>query len=310
MAQTALFPKNDQVTMRLPSGFQGHTDTIVAALYTHLMPIFTLPESRRELRNAFRSDKAAIPSSDAQRKLLQKHEVLSKDLPVGRTTTGKTTPGLIERLTTIVATAGFVSLQMALDPHTVYYHTPVFKEDRFEYKRHEAFNKKQMEQTHPRQPDTVWPEGTTDAEKKRARGDEALNQILLMDGLTTYRKGGWETPRSVTHFHRERKVWQGREYSDEKFRDNGFRARVLTHGWVFCRWGRARPFGSASLESKVAQHGASYKGFIEFRQVEGVPTPLGTPKPVASKTAKKGEGSGAAKGKGKMPMTDKTARYK
>jgi hypothetical protein len=85
-------------------------------------------------------------------------------------------------LGSVVTHAGLLSLLMQIDPYTVYYMTPVLKEDTFSRKYMECFNEKQMLATNPR--DRGWPAGTPEAEKRRAQGDEALDQILLMDGLT------------------------------------------------------------------------------------------------------------------------------
>ena len=161
---------------------------------------------------------------------------------------------------------------MASDPHTVYYHAPVFKEDRFEHAKHEAFNQRKMEQTHPRQPSTVWAPTVSAEEKKRAQGDEALNQILIMGGLTAYRKGGWEDwETSDPHWDGDAGRWAGRVYANPGDKDKGFRDRVLTHGWVFCRWGRARRFGKDGQPAdEAAVDGEGFRGFVEFRELDEI----------------------------------------
>jgi hypothetical protein len=157
---------------------------------------------------------------------------------------------------------------MRLDPHTVYYTTPMFKEDTFQSKYMEAFNRAQMVSTHPREPTTKWPPGITEAEKNRAKGDEPLTQITLLDGITAYRKGGWETQDSS--------VWEP-VYASESGAETGIRARVLVHGWVYCRWGRARKFVNGRKADERRVHGKAWvePGFVEFREVEGVPDPDG-----------------------------------
>ena len=207
--------------------------------------------------------------------------------------------GLFENLTLLVTTAGLLALHMASDPHTVYHHVPVFKEDHFSHEKHEAFNHRQMELTHPRQETTKWPAGTTNAEKDRAQGDEALNQILLMDGLTAYRRGGWEDwATSRPYWDAESGEWKGRTYIRPKNKDSGFRGRVLTHGWVYCRWGRARRFGrNGKADDRKVEHGEANwvePGFVEFKDV--------------LKNAKKAHVAKTAKSKGKEPK-EGAARY-
>lgn len=86
------------------------------------------------------------------------------------------------------------------------------------------------------------------------RGDEPRVQIVLMDGLTAYRKGGWEA--------RESRVWKP-VFAEKEGAEMGIRARVLVHGWVFCRWGRARGEGGQRV------HGEGWRepGFVEFRKL-------------------------------------------
>jgi hypothetical protein len=168
---------------------------------------------------------------------------------------------MVAELYKIVTRAGILSLLMRADPHTVYYFTPVFKEDRYQSKFMECFNRAEMEQTHPRERKS--PSSWTDAEKQRAKGDEALNQITLMDGVTAYRRGGWETAESTI---------DNPKYED-KNENKGIRSRVLSHSWVYCRWGRARKFEKGKPADDPKVHGMQWsgKGFIEFEQVPGVP---------------------------------------
>lgn len=122
-----------------------------------------------------------------------------------------------------------------------------------------------MEDTHPRNRKT-WPEGTTTEEKNRASGDDALTQIILMDGVTAYRQGGWETGVSTP---------MNPQWSTEGGgKDAGIRCRILTQGWVYCRWGRARKFSNGIATDDPKAHGQGWKGdgFVEFRDVKGVPT--------------------------------------
>ncbi|KAF2868845.1 hypothetical protein BDV95DRAFT_499986 [Massariosphaeria phaeospora] len=212
-------------TIKLPHNFEDQTKVIVAAIYTHLKPILSL-------NPAFAKHDTALSTA----------------------------------IYKIVAEAGILSILMRLDPHTVYYLTPTFKEDTFSSKYMDCFNKKQMEATHPRDRHAEsWPAGTTDEEKRRAQGDEPLTRITLMDGVTAYRRGGWETTDSTP---------QTPKYTDGN-ENKGIRCRVLTHGWVFCRWGRARKFDKGVPKDDPKVHGREWKapGFVEFKQVRGVPQP-------------------------------------
>ncbi|KAF2713679.1 hypothetical protein K504DRAFT_144244 [Pleomassaria siparia CBS 279.74] len=167
-------------------------------------------------------------------------------------------PGLFD----IVATAGIYSILMHADPHTVYYFVPAHKEDKFKPEHTEAFNKSRMIATNPRQR-KVWDPKTTKEEKVRASRDEAINQIILLNGITAYRQGGWETYTSTPYLP----AWKA---VDGK--DTGIRCRILTHNWVYCRWGRARQFRNGKATDVSRIHGAAWKGgFIEFRNVPGVP---------------------------------------
>jgi hypothetical protein len=213
----------------LPPSFTNHVNLIVGAIYTHLKPILGLNPHRADLET------------------------------------------IIPPLHTIVTQAGLLSLSMRLDPHTVYHFVPTFKEDTFTSKRMECFNKTQMEQQHPRTSDTE-PRLTpaekarratlSEAEKKRARNDEPLTQITIMDGVTAYRLGGWESPAStLTSRHYEKPEWAHR----------GVRMRALTQGWVYCRWGRARSLKDGKGNDVPVAHGVAWNGgFKEFGHIRGV----------------------------------------
>ncbi|KAF2796517.1 hypothetical protein K505DRAFT_237589 [Melanomma pulvis-pyrius CBS 109.77] len=213
-------------TLVLPPCFDAHVKGVVAGIYAHLSPLVNKIISV-----------SPFPAVQISRQI-------QKDLYM------------------IVAAAGMLSLLMRADPHTVYYFVPSFKEDSFTRKHMECFNSNTMKVTNPHERKT-WPDGTTDAEKSRASGDEALTQITIMDGVTAYRRGGWETgdskPGKVNYVH-------------PNGRDTGIRCRVLTHGWVFCRWGRPRKFKDGKPADNPKVHGAAWKGdgFIEFRNVPGV----------------------------------------
>jgi hypothetical protein len=216
---------------KLPGDFSNHVNYIVGVISTHLAPILALDDDPAH----------AHPSM------------------------------MIPDLHTIVTHAGLLALSMRIDPHTVYYVEPVFKEDTFSSQRMECFNQVQMEQTNPRTPDThdlLYNEektrraGLSAAEKKRAKSDDALTQIMIMDGVTAYRRGGWESAYS--------KVLDVK-YEKTEFRDQGIRARVLTAGWVYCRWGRARQLKDGKSADSPAAHGTAWnEGFREFSDVQGV----------------------------------------
>lgn len=216
-------------TFDLPPNFANHVNLIVGAIYTHLTPILNLGPR------------------------LTSPEVI------------------ISALHTIVTRAGLLSITMRLDPQTVYHFSPVFKEDTFTSKRMECFNKTTMEQQNPRTPgddprlsaaEKARRAGLSDAEKKRARNDEPLTQIIIMDGVTAYRLGGWEKGSSTL----EDQVYEKAEWAHR-----GVRMRVLTQGWVYCRWGRARSMEDSKRNDVSATHGVAWNGgFKEFRDVEGV----------------------------------------
>ena len=165
---------------------------------------------------------------------------------------------------------------MRMDAHTVYYFEPVFKEDTFNGKRMACYNQHTMQQTNPRTPDDepLLSLGQREqrakipaAEKQRARNDDPLTQITIMDGVTAYRLGGWESAQS-TQAHRQ--------YERFEDGDKGMRSRIVTYGWVYCRWGRARKFKDGKAADVPEAHGPAWKGgFREFTDVEGAPDWLG-----------------------------------
>jgi hypothetical protein len=251
-----------KTTSKLPPNFANHTNRIVGTLYTHLKPILTLNPSS--------------PSRET----------------------------IILALHTIVTHAGILSLSMRTDPHTVYHFEPLFKEDTFTSKRMECVNQNSMQQTNPRTSDDTL--GLTAkakqrrahlsaAEKKRARNDDPLTQITIMDGVTAYRLGGWEAPdSSITNV----------KYERHEYANKGVRVRKLTDGLVYCRWGRARRFKNGKGNDVAAQHGNAWNGgFVEFNQVKGVVDWL------SMERGKKETESTAAKGKEKAVggTTERTA---
>jgi hypothetical protein len=167
---------------------------------------------------------------------------------------------------------------MHLDPHTVYHHVPLFKEDNYTSSVMECFNEESMKQ---RNMDNTFEEvgaeeqercaKLSEAEKKRAKGDTALTQIVCFEGVTAYRRGGWEDGKSSI----DKPIFEKSEYEDM-----GIRARVLTHGLTYCRWGRARSMQNAgSLDEETGKriHGDVWRegGFRNFTDVEGVVDWLG-----------------------------------
>ncbi|KAF2258432.1 hypothetical protein CC78DRAFT_572531 [Lojkania enalia] len=215
-----LSPTTEPHTMLLPPNFDRHTTHILATLSTHLTPLLTL----------------STPLSSTQKLTFHTH------------------------LHTLVSWAGALSLLMRADPHTVYYFTPVFKEEAFSSKNYECFNKKRMEAMHPRER-KVWPPHTSEQEINRAKSDVAIIQMKLFDELTAYRVGGWETPDSTPL-----------DVRSSEGEEQGIRSWLLVHGWVVCRWGRQRTFKKAVPDDDRNVHGAAWRepGFVEFGDVEGV----------------------------------------
>lgn len=101
----------------------------------------------------------------------------------------------------------------------------------------------------------------------RARADDALTQITIMHGVTAYRRGGWEDGASTL---------ANQKFESSEWARMGVRVRMLTQGWVYCRWGRARRFRDSKADDVAAAHGAAWRGgFREFSDVEGVVDWLG-----------------------------------
>ncbi|KAG9187955.1 hypothetical protein G6011_01878 [Alternaria panax] len=263
----------------LPENFTTHVNVIIGALWTHLSPLLALVHPH-----------PTTPSL----------------------------PTISPALHTLAVTAGLVSLHMALSPHTIYHHVPLFKEDSYTSATMSCFNKRSMRTRNMQTPISAFSARSSDAdadtdadtdadaefkptpaelrrettrratlpsaEKKRACGDTALTQIVCMQGITAYRRGGWENASSSAL---ERPVYEKAEYAHQ-----GLRARMLTRGWTYCRWGRARSSvqssvrklapgvadGDGATSKKV--HGGAWRegGFVNFSDVEGVVDWLGMEK--------------------------------
>lgn len=100
------------------------------------------------------------------------------------------------------------------------------------------------------------------AELRRSKGDQALTQIIVFRGVVAFRKGGWEDGNSTA-----RNV----VFEKEEFAEEGYRERLLTKAWVYCRWGRGMAKGmDEEMGRKV--HGDAWRegGFVEFTGLEGV----------------------------------------
>lgn len=162
---------------------------------------------------------------------------------------------------------------MHFDPHTAYHHVPLFKEDRYDSSVMECWNNGSMRQRNMRNKyeevegkEQERRDALSETEKKRARGDTTLTQIICFNGVTAYRKGGWEDGSSNAN----NPVYERREY-----KNLGVRVRVLTQGLVYCRWGRALSMQkSASMENEARKkiHGDEWREgvFMQFTDVEGV----------------------------------------
>lgn len=183
----------------------------------------------------------------------------------------------IAALHAIVSQAGMLSISMRADPLTVYQFVPIFKEDTYDANRMECFNTHAMEQTNPRTPDSeplltkaekFRREGIPEREKARAKNDDPLIQIAIMYGVTAWRLGGWEDSSSTL---------SAPKFEKQEYKDMGVRSRILTHGWVYCRWGRARRFKDGKPDDKPETHGLAWRdgGFKEFTDVGGVVDWLG-----------------------------------
>ncbi|KAF7568986.1 Atrophin-1 multi-domain protein [Pyrenophora tritici-repentis] len=173
-------------------------------------------------------------------------------------------------LHTIITQAALVSLHMRLDPHTVYHHAPMFKEDNFDGDRMECFNIAELDIENPHKElakcppeEQVRRARLSAAERKRSKGDSLVTAITILDGVTAYRLGGWEAPHS-----RPSNV----VYERDSYKNKGVRTRVLTHGWVYCRWGRARSVQKPAADAEVNEeegrklHGDSWRegGWLGF----------------------------------------------
>ena len=142
---------------------------------------------------------------------------------------------LIQSLYAIVAHSGMLSLLMRLDEHTTYTFMPVLKEVHFDTTRMECFNSASLK--------------TTSSEGNK------VTQIVIIPGVTAFRRGGWETGES----------WLSQLDYEDNCEDRGIRERIITHGWVFCRRGKPRTVGLGADE-----------GFVEFFPgVQGVKDPTG-----------------------------------
>lgn len=178
---------------------------------------------------------------------------------------------IVGNLHAIVTYAGILSLQMRIDPHTVYHFQPLFKEDTYTSKSMECFNQDRMVQTNPRTSETD--AGLENAEKKRraalsapekkrAQNDDPLTQITILEGINAYRLGGWEAPDSTI---------LGVKHEKSEYANEGVRVRKLTNGLAYCRWGRARCFKDGNSDDVPGHHGTAWHGgFAEFNDVKGV----------------------------------------
>ncbi|KAI4674129.1 uncharacterized protein J4E84_010829 [Alternaria hordeiaustralica] len=227
----------------LPANFNAHVNTIIGALWIHLSPLLSLVHP---------------PTYPA-----------STPLPIPAPSL-KTVFADLRRLT---VSAGILSLHMHLDPHTAYHHVPLFKEDNYDSSIMECWNDEPMRQRNMRnkyedvdEDEQKRRDALSETEKKRARGDTALTQILCFNGVTAYRKGGWEVGSSTAN---------NPVYEKGEYKNMGVRVRVLTQGLVYCRWGRALSSQkSASMDNETGEkiHGDAWRegGFMQFTNVEGV----------------------------------------
>ncbi|KAF2638271.1 hypothetical protein P280DRAFT_482161 [Massarina eburnea CBS 473.64] len=248
-------PKPIPGSMNLPHNFSTHVRAITAAITVHIKPFIALRE--------------ALDTHDATQ---------------SKTSNGRLMTEFLNDISVIVVQAGILSLQMRMDPHTVYYLVPQFKEDDYTHEDMEAFNQGDMVKNHPRGPNKEWDNKITDAEKSLRLQDEALTQITIMNGITAYRKGGWETWDSEVWAPKYAPVAQrkagggplGRKGGEERNPEAiGIRSRLLCHGWVYCRWGKARKFKDGKPADDKRVHGTQWQepGFVEFTAVAGVPKP-------------------------------------
>ncbi|KAI4916125.1 hypothetical protein J4E90_004571 [Alternaria incomplexa] len=227
----------------LPYNFNAHVNTIIGALWTHLSPLLTL---------------AHPPTYPA-----------STPLPIPPPSLSSVFADL-RRLT---VSAGILSLHMHLDPHTAYHHVPLFKEDNYDSSIMECWNDGPMRQRNMRnkyedvdEDEQKRRDALSETEKRRARGDTALTQIICFNGVTACRKGGWENGSSTA---------SNPVYEKAEYKNMGVRVRVLTQGLVYCRWGRALSSQkTAEMDNETGKkiHGDAWRqgGFMQFTDVEGV----------------------------------------
>ncbi|KAI4610485.1 hypothetical protein J4E80_008249 [Alternaria sp. BMP 0032] len=227
----------------LPANFNAHVNIIIGALWVHLSPLLSLVHP---------------PTYPASTPL---------PIPAPSLTT------VFDDLRRLTVSAGILSLHMHLDPHTAYHHVPLFKEDNYDSSVMECWNDPAMRQRNMRnkydevdEDEQKRRDALSETEKKRARGDTALTQILCFNGVTAYRKGGWEVGSSTAN---------NPVYEKGEYKNMGVRVRVLTQGLVYCRWGRALSSQkSASMDNETGKktHGDAWRegGFMQFTNVEGV----------------------------------------
>jgi len=227
----------------LPHNFNAHVNTIIGALWIHLAPLLALVHP---------------PSYPA-----------STPLPIPAPSP-KTVFADLQRLT---VSAGILSLHMHLNPHTAYHHVPLFEEDNYDSSVMECWNDPCMRKRNMRnkyedvdEEEQKRRDALSEAEKKRARGDTALTQILCFNGVTAYRRGGWEVGSSTANHP---------VYEKGEYKNMGVRVRVLTQGLVYCRWGRTLSSQKAAeMDNETGKkiHGDAWRegGFMQFTEVEGV----------------------------------------
>ncbi|KAF2017652.1 hypothetical protein BU24DRAFT_420693 [Aaosphaeria arxii CBS 175.79] len=163
----------------------------------------------------------------------------------------------------IIVKAGIISLIMRCDPHTIYHFPHSFKETVFDGRTMEVVNFEDMQAEDPRSRKS-WPQGYTKDDKDTARNYSPLTQIILMDGIEAYRRGGWETADSTR--------WSP-EYA-QGTENEGFRVRRIVPAWTYLRWGKPRRFERGVEIANEKIHGKDWNGgFVEFQDVEGVPKP-------------------------------------
>jgi hypothetical protein len=177
---------------------------------------------------------------------------------------------------------------MSLSAHTIYQHVPLFKEDTFTSSTTDCFNKNTMVQRNMRTPAThmhllsdaekARRKGVSEMEKRRAKGDEAVTQVVCCEGVTAWRRGGWEGSSSSDSTGNGKGEEGKRVFEKPEYENMGIRARVLLRGLVYCRWGRARRGTNGARGEMVDNvtgkkiHGDMWRegGFVEFVAVHGV----------------------------------------